>query len=79
MCILVGPAGCGKTSSVKSLCALLGRKLTVLPVTSEMDTIELLGGFEQVLEQIIVLIKTEFSIQKIVGAFIIQYTRDFIY
>ncbi|OQR67775.1 midasin-like, partial [Tropilaelaps mercedesae] len=48
MCLLVGSAGCGKTSAVKSLCALVGRRITVLPVTSEMDIIELLGGFEQV-------------------------------
>lgn len=40
--------GCGKTSIVKTLAQLCGHELHILPVNSAMDTIEILGGFEQV-------------------------------
>lgn len=45
--ILVGPAGCGKTSLVHLLAQLAGRELRTLAVNSAMDTTEILGGFEQ--------------------------------
>ncbi|KAK3603576.1 hypothetical protein CHS0354_028005 [Potamilus streckersoni] len=47
MVILVGPQSCGKTSVVDILSSLTGNRLHILSMNSEMDTIELLGGFEQ--------------------------------
>ena len=44
----VGPSSSGKTSMVQVLASLSGRPLNVLHMNSEMDTTELLGGFEQV-------------------------------
>lgn len=46
-------SGCGKTSLVKTLAQLCGRELRVLSVNAAMDTIEILGGFEQVRQLII--------------------------
>ncbi|XP_046665626.1 midasin-like [Homalodisca vitripennis] len=46
--IVVGSSGSGKTSTVRTLAQLCGRKLQVLSVNSAMDTTEILGGFEQV-------------------------------
>nr|XP_057921265.1 midasin [Doryrhamphus excisus] len=48
MSILVGPTGSGKTSLVRLLAALAGKRLRVMAMNSAMDTTELLGGFEQV-------------------------------
>ncbi|KAJ8918423.1 hypothetical protein NQ315_008120 [Exocentrus adspersus] len=47
MSILVGSSGCGKSSVVKTLANLAGKTLKTLPVTSAMDTTDILGGFEQ--------------------------------
>ncbi|KRT79113.1 AAA protein, partial [Oryctes borbonicus] len=47
MSIIVGNSGCGKTSIVHTLAHLAGKTLHTLPVTSAMDTSDLLGGFEQ--------------------------------
>lgn len=44
----VGGAGTGKTSLVKLLANICGRRLEIINPSPEMDTIELLGGFEQV-------------------------------
>lgn len=44
----MGPSGAGKSTIVRALAELCGQQLHVLSVNSEMDTIELLGGFEQV-------------------------------
>lgn len=44
----MGPPGSGKSTLVHALAELCGQELHVLSVNSEMDTIELLGGFEQV-------------------------------
>jgi midasin (ATPase involved in ribosome maturation) len=44
----VGPTRSGKTSIVKLLAELTGHPLKIMTVSPEMDTIELLGGFEQV-------------------------------
>uniref|UniRef100_A0A1Y1KUK8 Midasin n=3 Tax=Photinus pyralis TaxID=7054 RepID=A0A1Y1KUK8_PHOPY len=48
MAILVGSSGSGKSSSVQALANLVGKTLWTLPVTSSMDTTDILGGFEQV-------------------------------
>ncbi|CAB0012963.1 unnamed protein product, partial [Nesidiocoris tenuis] len=45
----VGDSYCGKSSVVKTLAQLVGKKVYSIPVSSAMDTTELLGGFEQVL------------------------------
>lgn len=44
----VGSSASGKSSVVKTLANLTGKTLKTLPVTSAMDTADLLGGFEQV-------------------------------
>ncbi|KFM76670.1 Midasin, partial [Stegodyphus mimosarum] len=46
MAILVGPSGSGKSTLVRLLADLTGNQLHVISVNSEMDTTELLGGFE---------------------------------
>lgn len=48
MTILVGPTASGKTSLVRLLALLTGHRLRVMGMNSAMDTMELLGGFEQV-------------------------------
>ncbi|XP_044750466.1 midasin [Coccinella septempunctata] len=47
MSILVGSSGCGKSGVVKTLASLAGKTLKTFPVTSAMDTTDILGGFEQ--------------------------------
>ncbi|XP_076466261.1 midasin-like [Babylonia areolata] len=47
MAILVGSSSSGKSSTVRLLAELSGHTLHVLPMSSAMDTTELLGGFEQ--------------------------------
>lgn len=47
MCLLVGPAGTGKTAVARTLAQLCGRGLVELPLTSGTDTSDLVGGFEQ--------------------------------
>lgn len=44
----MGNTGCGKSSVVKALAKLAEKPLRTLPVTSAMDTTDILGGFEQV-------------------------------
>ncbi|XP_065212438.1 midasin [Planococcus citri] len=46
--ILVGNSGSGKTSVVHVISQLCNKKLDVLSVNAAMDTMEILGGFEQV-------------------------------
>jgi len=41
-------SGSGKTSVIKTLAQLYGCELRVLSVNASMDTMEILGGFEQV-------------------------------
>ena len=50
MPILIGPAGSGKTSLIRYLAKLSGRVLDVFAMNSSVDTMELLGGYEQVEE-----------------------------
>lgn len=47
MSILIGDSRVGKSSLVNLLSILTGNQLKVLSVNSEMDSTELLGGFEQ--------------------------------
>ncbi|KAH9400523.1 AAA ATPase midasin [Tyrophagus putrescentiae] len=47
MAILIGAAGSGKTFIVQMLANLCGQRLHIFNVNSEMDTNDLLGGFEQ--------------------------------
>lgn len=44
----MGTSGAGKSSAVKTFANLAGKTLKTLPVTSAMDTTDILGGFEQV-------------------------------
>ena len=46
--LLVGPSGSGKTSLIVRLAELAGVDVVQLCLNSEMDTVDLLGGFEQV-------------------------------
>ncbi|GIY25819.1 midasin [Caerostris darwini] len=48
MPILIGSEGSGKTSLIRLLAQLSGHYLHTMSVNSEMDIMELLGGFEQV-------------------------------
>ncbi|XP_054718534.1 midasin-like [Uloborus diversus] len=47
MAILIGPSGSGKSTLVRLLADLCGQELHIMSVNSEMDTIEILGGYEQ--------------------------------
>lgn len=47
MCILIGPASCGKTSLVRLLAELTGNVLNELHLSSGTDISEILGCFEQ--------------------------------
>ncbi|OMP00558.1 hypothetical protein COLO4_12568 [Corchorus olitorius] len=44
--LLVGETGTGKTTLVQNLAARLGQKLTVLNLSQQSDTADLLGGFK---------------------------------
>lgn len=48
---LVGPRASGKTSLVRMLAALTGHRLREFAMNSGVDTMEILGGFEQVKEE----------------------------
>ena len=47
-CILVGPSGSGKTSIIEHVAAASGKSLVVFPLNADIDTMDLVGGFEQV-------------------------------
>lgn len=47
-CILVGSSGSGKTTILEHIAAVSGRSLTVFPLNADIDTMDLVGGFEQV-------------------------------
>ncbi|GAB7337543.1 hypothetical protein MBLNU457_g2860t2 [Dothideomycetes sp. NU457] len=45
--ILVGPSGCGKTILIEQLAALTGNNLVTFPLTADIDSMDLVGGYEQ--------------------------------
>ena len=47
-CILVGPSGSGKTTIIQHIAATSGKGLVVFPLNADIDTMDLVGGFEQV-------------------------------
>ncbi|KAH6668907.1 hypothetical protein B0J14DRAFT_674425 [Halenospora varia] len=47
-CILVGSSGSGKTTLVQQVAAASGTPLVVFPLNADIDTMDLVGGFEQV-------------------------------
>lgn len=47
-CLLVGPSGCGKTALIFRLASLTGAEITHLPLNSDMDNTDLVGGYEQI-------------------------------
>jgi len=47
-CILVGPSGSGKTTLLQHVAAAAGTELVVFALNSDIDTIDLVGGYEQV-------------------------------
>ncbi|KAJ6011835.1 hypothetical protein N7499_013194 [Penicillium canescens] len=46
--ILVGAAGCGKTTLIRKLAAVNGANLVELALSADTDTMDLIGGFEQI-------------------------------
>lgn len=46
-CILVGPSGCGKSVLLKQVAAQTGMSLVTFPMNADIDTMDLIGGFEQ--------------------------------
>ncbi|EPQ62073.1 Bgt-5184 [Blumeria graminis f. sp. tritici] len=47
-CILVGPSGSGKTTILQHISNVVGKELLTFPLTSDTDTMDLIGGYEQV-------------------------------
>lgn len=46
-CILVGASGSGKSTLLRHVAALAGKELVVFPLNADVDTMDLIGGFEQ--------------------------------
>lgn len=46
--ILVGMAGCGKTTLIRKLATINGAALEELALSADTDTMDLIGGFEQI-------------------------------
>ncbi|KAI0443860.1 hypothetical protein F4803DRAFT_549785 [Xylaria telfairii] len=46
-CILVGPSGCGKSALLHQIAAQAGKSLVTFPMNADIDTMDLIGGFEQ--------------------------------
>ncbi len=46
-CLLVGPSGSGKTSIILQLASYVGTDIVNLPLNADMDTMDLIGGYEQ--------------------------------
>ncbi|KAL8705370.1 MAG: hypothetical protein Q9201_001526, partial [Fulgogasparrea decipioides] len=47
-CLLVGSSGSGKTRLIRHVATFVGADLVDFPMNSDMDTTELVGGYEQV-------------------------------
>ncbi|KAK7422363.1 AAA ATPase midasin [Neonectria punicea] len=47
-CILSSPSGYGKSVLLEHVAALAGKSLVVFPMNADIDTMDLVGGFEQV-------------------------------
>lgn len=47
-CLLVGPSGCGKTNILFRLASHTGADIVNLPLNTDMDATDLVGGYEQV-------------------------------
>ncbi|KAH9601131.1 Midasin AAA lid domain 5 [Trypanosoma melophagium] len=47
-CLLVGPSGSGKTYCLRTAAALAGARLVTFSMNASCDTVDLLGGFDQV-------------------------------
>ncbi|EJD74394.1 midasin [Loa loa] len=50
--LIVGKAGSGKSTAVEILASILGKELYKIHLTSESDSLELLGSFEQITDHI---------------------------
>lgn len=46
-CILSSPSGYGKSALLEHVAALAGKPLVVFPMNADIDTMDLVGGFEQ--------------------------------
>ncbi|KAI0115802.1 hypothetical protein GGR51DRAFT_555677 [Nemania sp. FL0031] len=46
-CILVGPSGCGKSALLQQIASQAGKSLVTFPMNADIDTMDLIGGFEQ--------------------------------
>ncbi len=46
-CILAGPSGSGKSVLLQYVAALTGKRLITFPMNADIDTMDLVGGFEQ--------------------------------
>ena len=47
-CLLVGPSGSGKSSLIRDIAGKAGTEVIELPLNSDMDTMDLIGGYEQI-------------------------------
>ena len=47
-CLLVGSSGSGKSSIINDLAAMCGARVATMSMTTEMDTLDIVGGYEQV-------------------------------
>ena len=47
-CLLVGPSGSGKTSLIQHVGGMTGADIVELSLNSDMDTMDLVGGYEQI-------------------------------
>ena len=47
-CLLVGPSGAGKTNLILQLASFVGSHVVNLPLNADMDTMDLVGAYEQI-------------------------------
>jgi midasin len=47
-CLLIGPSGSGKSSAIHHLASIGGAEVVELPLNADMDTMDLIGGYEQI-------------------------------